>query len=684
MSGSNRGIPGPAGRHIEHDAGVSEIIGAVLLIALVVAGGTLVGVALFSQPLPTQVPKVNIVIGADQNGTVTLVHNGGEALNPGQYLVYLDQTPWPLNKSFVNNNTSTPADTTVWSVGNSLTLRGSDANLTDNVTVVYSGSSGNVTITSVNAVGTGEGGYGFFSSLFEYILGKHPEQYPEGIVPLPTQQVTHYPPVGPYNWSNIQPRIDYTDWAGQSEWMNTTAYIYTSGNSDSSYDTPPDVITSTVPGGMSAPNLFRFTDVNTINDELHNYGRVVMLDGVYVCNGPIRFDNSYKILMAQNPGTVYLPMNGPSYNDGYIKVSAPNVIISGLNLEGTGGVEIVSSYVSVQGVNVTSRNHGELSANHDPNEPPANKAPINGMFFVWADGQPLSNIEFFNCTARECNTHGWNMNQNWNNVPYSISNTLFVNCVASYCGYGSAGDTVNYINGSTSTVSAEHQSRSEWITGFDLHEWQDLIECHVYNCYADNNWESGFHFEPGARYGDNGEDIGPRTRSENVTLDNCTSIDNGRSTYSGAFFQSGYYLSRNTTLTNCTSVDNANAGFYVQGGINSQFVNCTDTGSKNTGFLVIKGSSDITIDNCISKDNPRFALWTAFTENLQVKNFQQLNVTGGTGFGTQTQSILGWYKDDSRYQLPVTDSYIQITADKNSPQIINQAGSGNTYDLRPS
>jgi parallel beta-helix repeat protein len=660
MSGNNRGIPGPVGRRIEHDAGVSEIIGAVLLIALVVAGGTLVGVALFSQPFPTQTPKVNIVIGADESGTVTLVHNGGEALNPGQYQVYLNQTLW--NQSYVNNNTSTPADTTAWSVGNSLTLRGSDANLTDNVTVVYSGSSGNVTITSVNAVGTGGAGYGFFSSLFEYILGKHPEQYPEGIVPLPTRQVTHYKAVP--SWpANMSPQINFTPNP------DTRIYIYVQGMTTQA---EIDEVKSAYP---DAP-VEAFSDANTINDALVNYGRVILLDGTYNCEGPIRCIQSYRILEAYHPGMAQVPMHSGGYSDGYIKVSAPNMIISGLNLYGTGGVEIVTSNVSIQNVNVTSR---ELGYTPDPNEPPSNKAPINGMFFVWADGQNIDNVEFYNCTARECNTHGWNMNQNWNGVAYTISNTRFVNCRASYCGYGATGDLVKYNDGSTSTVQDTNQSRSEWITGFDLHEWQDLVGCHVYNCTADNNWESGFHFEPGARYDDNGGDIGPRTVSEDVTLDNCTSIDNGRSTYSGAFFLSGYYLSRNTTLTNCTAADNTNAGFYVHGGINSQFVNCTDTGSKKAGFLVIKGSSDITIENCISKDNPRFALWAAFTENLQVKNFHQINANSENYQGTQ--SILGWYKDDSRYQLPVTNSNIEIVSNKNSPSIINQAGSGNTYNL---
>lgn len=673
MSGSDRSRLVPAGRSIEHDAAVSEIIGAVLLIALVVAGGTMVGVALFSQPMPNQVPKVNIVIGADENGTVTLIHNGGEALNASQYRVYLNQTLWPEEKRFLNN--ITPAETTAWTVGNSLALRGSDANLTESVTVEYYGSSGNVTITSVRSVrndGTEGAGFGFFSALYEHLFGA---ETPEGIRPLPVRQVTQYEPVKAYAWpANMSPQVNFT--------LDPTAriFLYASDTKQAEID----FIKSTYPGVPVEPCTDPATNSNTINDALVNpsHGWVTLLNGTYDCTGPIVCSPDYRILEAYESDIVDMPMKTLGDNEGYIKVSGSNVIIRGLNLYGTGGVKIVASdpgrwttNVSIRNVNVTSRDL------NDPDKgtsvPPKFRAPINGMFFVWADKNSLNNIEFYNCTASECNTHGWNMNQNYDDgVERTISNTRFVNCGASFCGYGVSGDRTE----SGEPFDSTHKSRSEWITGFDLHEWQDLVGCHVYNCTADNNWESGFHFEPGARYDDNGGDIGPRTLSEDVTLDNCTSVNNGiRNTYEGKFFLSGYYLSRNTTLTNCTSAGNANAGFYVHGGTNSQFINCNDTGSKNSGFFVIKGSSDITIDNCTSASNPRFALWAAFTENLQVKNFRQINVAGDRG----TQSILGWYKDDSRYGLPVEGSSFQITSSGSSLPIINKAGSGNTYDLTP-
>lgn len=662
MSGSDRGVPGPAGHGIEHDAAVSEIIGAVLLIALVVAGATMVGVALFSQPFPTQTPKMTFLAGSDEYGTLIVYHTGGEELKSGAYRIWVNGTVWPADTIYNYPNLSSPAGN--WTIGQGL-AQGSGggwkldtAEYAENVTVEYfGGGAGNVSIATVRSNKTSaspEGtGFGFFSALYEHLF---PGGGNESIVPLPSREGPHYPSVPSWGLANMSPQINFQPAAG-------VAYIY-KDTSSPDY-TPVQLITAGNPG-----TLIQFSDVNTINDALVNYGTVYILSGTYECNGPIRCSQSYRILQGYTPGGVDIPMDSGGYNDGYIKVSASNVIIKGLNLYGTGGVMIVASNVSVQNVTVTSRQPGEALGQDTP---PGKISPINGMFFVWADGQDLENIEFYNCTASDCTTHGWNMNQNWDATgPHSISNTRFVNCRASYCGYG----TANYGNG-------DGNSRSEWITGFDLHEWQDLIDCHVYNCMADNNWESGFHFEPGARYGDNGEDIGIRTRSEDVTLDNCTSIDNGRSKYPSKFFLSGYYLSRNTTLTNCFAANNTNAGFYVHGGNNADFENCTAVNNTKAGFLVIKGSSDITINNCIARDSPGYALWAAFTDNLQVKNFLQDNVTGGTGLRTQTQSILGWYKDDSRYGLPVTNSHFQINSTNSNVTIINRAGGGNTYDLTP-
>ncbi|MDD1694241.1 MAG: type IV pilin, partial [Methanoregula sp.] len=76
----------------DHTAGVSEVIGAILLVALVVAAVALVAVFLFSQSTPVKVPNVNFMVGTNNQvpPTLYLTHNGGDTLTVGSFSVYID------------------------------------------------------------------------------------------------------------------------------------------------------------------------------------------------------------------------------------------------------------------------------------------------------------------------------------------------------------------------------------------------------------------------------------------------------------------------------------------------------------------------------------------------------------------------------------------------------------------
>jgi hypothetical protein len=254
------------------------------------------------------------------------------------------------------------------------------------------------------------------------------------------------------------------------------------------------------------------------------------------------------------------------------------------------------------------------------------------------------------------------MNQDFSDrVPRAIRSTRFVDCYAALCGYGEAGG-----------------SRSPWITGFDLQESQDLVDCRVVNCIAESNWESGFHFEPGSRLDASGREIGPRTKCEGLVLENCIAKNNGwRNTDPERFFMSGFYVHRNANLTGCSAVHNRNAGFYVQGGERIRFDDCSDQNS-TYGWLVVKSSHDVVLAGCRA-DQPRiWALWAAYSSRLTLTDFAQV----GAGSARGVQSLLGWYKDDGRYGRPVTDSSFEIAA-QGPPGAapINREGSGNRYAI---
>ena len=395
-------------------------------------------------------------------------------------------------------------------------------------------------------------------------------------------------------------------------------------------------------------------------------GVVELLDGNFRCAGRITLQ-PHTTLRGQGSGKTTIEIVAKPGTTGYLPVAvcAEYVNIGGFTMRGHAFLMVTRSHVRVRDVSATCVDLGGTWRT----------ASGNGMFFVWV-APPVNvvdDVEFYQCSVVNAHTHGFNMNQDYRDgVERTISNVRFLECRAVGCGYGVAGDP-----GVPATVTSTNQSRSEWITGFDLHEWQDLVNCEVINCVASDNWESGFHLEPGARYGSNGKNIGPRTVSQNIVFRNCVSTNNGqRNTYADHFFMSGYYLSRDTRLEDCLSFNNRNCGYYVHAGDGSSFSGCTDVGS-TYGWKVCKASSDIAITDCTSTSNSRWALWLAFSRRLTVDGFRHTGVASDRGY----QSILGWYKDEPEYQQPVTDSSFEITACGNGMPIINQDGSGNTYAL---
>ena len=287
----------------------------------------------------------------------------------------------------------------------------------------------------------------------------------------------------------------------------------------------------------------------------------------------------------------------------------------------------------------------------------------------------VDDVEFYECHGVDCHTHGFNMNQDYSDgVERATTNIRFLNCRAVRCGYGVAGDP-----GVTDrTVTSTNQSRSEWITGFDLHEWQDLINCEVVNCVAENNWESGFHLEPGARYGENGEDIGPRTGLEEHRLPELRQLEQRPAEHLRGpllhvrLLPLPRHAPRGLRLVQQPELRVLRPR---RGG------QLPSTGARTTAAPTAgrsaRPASDIAITDCTSANNRRWALWLAFSRRITVANFRHTGVAGDRGY----QSILGWYKDEPEYQLPVTDSSFEITAVGNGMPIINQEGSRNTYTL---
>ncbi len=337
--------------------------------------------------------------------------------------------------------------------------------------------------------------------------------------------------------------------------------------------------------------------------------------------------------------------------------------VEGFTMRGNAFVMVTRSHVRVQDIRATCIDLDGVW----------HEASGNGMFFVWVAPpvNVIDDVEFYECHVVNAHTHGFNMNQDYNDgVCRATTNIRFLNCRAVGCGYGRVGDP---------GVVAGNQSRSEWITGFDFHEWQDLINCEVVNCVASRTTGSPGSTSSPAPGTTSAAGISARGRSRRTsTSGTASSSNNGqRNTYDGHFFMSGYYLSRDTHLENCQSLNNRNAGFYVHGGANSSFSACTDDGS-TYGWKVCKASSDITLTDCSSSNNLRWALWLSFSQRIRVNNFQHDRRDGRPWVPEHPRVVQG------RGEVPAAGHGLLSSTSRpygNPMPIINQAGSGNIYSL---
>jgi len=111
------------------ESGISEVIGAVLLVGLVVIGGAVVATYVLSEPAPKTMPHLSFSVDHDNTTRVlTLYHTGGDTLPWGEYRIYVDgvDKTWSVreNKTWSFNSqldvldiSQTPGDVVLSYVG---------------------------------------------------------------------------------------------------------------------------------------------------------------------------------------------------------------------------------------------------------------------------------------------------------------------------------------------------------------------------------------------------------------------------------------------------------------------------------------------------------------------------------------------------------------------------------------
>ncbi len=90
---------------------VSEVIGSLILVSVVVIGMAVIGTLLLSQPPPVKIPAFQAII-TNQSRNIYIEHRGGDALAAGEFQIYVDGLD---RTSLFTNNGDYP-----WSIGETL------------------------------------------------------------------------------------------------------------------------------------------------------------------------------------------------------------------------------------------------------------------------------------------------------------------------------------------------------------------------------------------------------------------------------------------------------------------------------------------------------------------------------------------------------------------------------------
>jgi PKD repeat protein len=118
----------PVTKGVYRTQAVSEVMGTLILVAVVMVGIALIGTLLLSQPHPTEIPHFHAII-SNESESVYIFHKGGDALEAGEYQILVDGVD--RTSSFENSGNHP------WSVGETLSY--TSPTIPQKVAIVFTG-----------------------------------------------------------------------------------------------------------------------------------------------------------------------------------------------------------------------------------------------------------------------------------------------------------------------------------------------------------------------------------------------------------------------------------------------------------------------------------------------------------------------------------------------------------------
>ena len=162
------------GRANTHEYGVSEVIGAVMLIAVVSAAIAVIAVVMLSQPAPEKIPALEAVI-SNTGDAVQIFHNGGDVLQKEDFKVLVDGAEVPESVLWPAGSDNR------WSSGETLTFGSPNA---QTVQIVYTkGTTAAAVLSSANFGGVA--GNSTLSLTITAAAGPGGSISPSGVISVP-------------------------------------------------------------------------------------------------------------------------------------------------------------------------------------------------------------------------------------------------------------------------------------------------------------------------------------------------------------------------------------------------------------------------------------------------------------------------------------------------------------------
>jgi PKD repeat protein len=400
---------------------VSEVIGAIMLVSVVVIAVAVIGVALTSQGTIQKIPALDAII-SNYGNTIQIYHNGGDTLQSADMEILVDGKAKPFSKG------SDPSWTS-WSAGDSLVYTVPDGEaLPKIVNIVFTGGGASTVLTTADFSATGMINNGPIST--DTLKAAFSGSPVSGIPPLVVQftdQSTGYPvgwtwdfgdgtstvenPTHVYNSANTYTvRLTVTNFTGNTDSTTHTITVSSYSPTVSGISPGQGIQGSSVPISMYGNNFVNGATITLKNQSATITATSVAFVSATTLTGTVVIPSGATLgpwdVVVTNPDmqtgtfsngfTIYPPAPAPTFTS-IAPAAGPAAGSTPITIVGSNFVNGGSFGVTIGGAAATSV--VRVDATHITAFTPPGTAGANDVVITNNDGQTVTGAGAYTYTA---------------------------------------------------------------------------------------------------------------------------------------------------------------------------------------------------------------------------------------------------------------------------------------------